>query len=145
MAHCLNACENIFINAGGDVYARGYTPDGRPWRALLGHPTDTRRAIGETVLDGYFLAGSSPLVRQWRDRHHLVDAQTLAPASDMTAVWVLAEAGIVADGWSTACFVSGYDHAKMLAETHDLSVLLIARDGDIYRRKFPAAFFGVDG
>lgn len=135
---------DVFINAGGDVYGRGYDADG-PWVCYLEHPKNPDQAIGEIVLDKKYFASSSPLRRRWRNRHHLVDARAREPASLMTAVYVEGATGLAADGYSTALFVSGYDRAKLLAEERGLAAVLVSPEGDIYRSSgFSGRLYGLD-
>lgn len=132
MQEVLSDFENIFINAGGDIYARGVSEENIPWKVFLEHPLDYTKVLGEVVLKNGFFAGSSPIRRAWRNRHHLIDARTKEPENTMLATFIKHESGILADGFSTALFSLGYEDAKMLILQEKLSAMLIAKNGDVF-------------
>jgi thiamine biosynthesis lipoprotein len=132
---------DLFINAGGDIYARGGAKQ-PSWTTYLEHPRDPTQAIGELTITEGFFAGSSPRVRRWRDRHHLVDARTKLPASDMLATFVAAETGLLADGYATALFVVGYEQAKKIVQAKRLAAVLISPDDTVFTSKeFPGKLY----
>ncbi len=132
MQKVLQDFENIFINAGGDIYARGKKENGEPWKCFLEHPEDENQAVGEIVVDDFFLASSSPLKRRWRNRHHLVDARTKEPASTMLATYVHEKTGILADGYSTALFVLGFENAQKICISEHLRAFLVGKNQDAF-------------
>lgn len=124
---------NVCIDAGGDLYAKGFsemsdsTQHGasKKWEILFEHPNDVTMAMGRVSVDGFFLAASNPLKRRWKvkaeeaksgamEYHHLVDPISKKPADKMQAVYTQAKIGLLADAYSTALFVMGFDRAKEL-------------------------------
>jgi thiamine biosynthesis lipoprotein len=114
MKNILQDFPDVFLDAGGDLFGRGRDENDLPWKTVFEHPTDPGLAIGETRVDGFFLAASSPAKRRWRNRHHLVDPLQKIPASDMQIVYTQAEKGILADALSTALFTMGFAKAKAM-------------------------------
>lgn len=138
--HCgeLRNLRGFCINAGGDLFVQGSDENGEPWRILFEHPTDTSLAIGEVRLYGPLaLAASSPSRRHWKNgekiRHHLVDPRTGEPAQNMLAVYIQAPAALLADAYSTALFVLGFEEAKMLVPQLPLEAMLIGAEGQFWK------------
>lgn len=124
---------NVSINGGGDIIARGVNEDGKPWRVIFEHPTDPTMGIGEVNIDGMALACTSPSRRKWRNRHHIVDPKRELPADEMLAVYTQAQAAILADAYSTALFVLGYERAKELLVDLPIEAMLVGKDGKVWR------------
>ena len=75
--------EGALVNLGGDLCARGSSPEGDGWTISVAHP----QLAGPLVLVGLAegaIATSTTLLRQWRIgdevRHHLIDPGTGRPA-----------------------------------------------------------------
>lgn len=143
-AETLADLPNIFVNAGGDVFARGRNAKAEPWTIFLQHPAEPDKMIGTVQFaESGFLAASSPQARKWRDRHHLVDARTAAPADSMRGVFVESrDSGLLADAWATALFVAGFELAKELQNEIPVESLLIGPGFELSRSSdFPAELF----
>ena len=136
----LSAFTNVCINAGGDLRVRGCGEDGKPWRVVFEHPTDTTQGIGSIDTSDLALACSSPSRRTWRNRHHLVNPRTGEPANEMLAVYTQASTALLADAYSTALFVLGYERAKELLSQLPVEAMLVSSGGRIYRS---AGFQGI--
>jgi len=125
--------ENIVLDAGGDIYARGKDENGNKWKILFEDPMDITRAIGEVEADGFFLAASSPSRRRWRNRHHLVDPRHGEPADKMLMTYIQADRGIIADTLSTALFVMGWEDAQKALPNLGIEAMLVSPEGKIFR------------
>lgn len=128
MVNELTDFSNIMVNAGGDLFARGQDLKG-PWKVALEHPTNAHQAIGIIEVDNFAVGASSPLRRQWRDRHHLVDPHAGEPAHEMLAVFTQAPAALLADAYSTALFSLGFEKAAQLIPDLPIEALLMGPDG----------------
>jgi len=133
MSAILADFPNVCIDAGGDLYARGMHAAGTPWKVVFEHPLDLTMAIGEVSVDGFFLAASNPLKRNWANYHHLVDPHLKKPANNMLAVYTQAKTGLLADAYSTALFVLGFEKAKELLQHIPVEAMLVSPQGEIYR------------
>lgn len=123
---------NVCINAGGDIRLRGFD-DEKPWRIAFEHPQDTQKAIGLVESTNLALACSSPSRRSWGKRHHLVNPLKRVPANEMLAVYTQAPSALLADAYSTALFVLGYEKARALLPELPVEALLIGVEGQGYR------------
>jgi len=92
------------VDAGGDLLTRGV-----PLRVALEHPLDPTKAIGVVELSGgptdAALCASASNRRAWGDGvHHVLDAVTGEPTSQVIATWAIASTAAWADGAATALF-----------------------------------------
>jgi thiamine biosynthesis lipoprotein len=100
------------VDAGGDLRHCGE----HGIRVGLEHPLDPRLVIGVANLQNRALCASAVNRRAWGNGlHHVLDARTGAPATEVVASWVVASDAALADGLATALFFTG---AHRLAETH---------------------------
>lgn len=91
------------IDAGGDIRQVG----GGGLRVALEHPRDPRRAVGLVRLPagGGAVCASATNRRVWGDGlHHVLDARTGLPTTDVVATWAVAPTAMLADAAATAAF-----------------------------------------
>ena len=111
------------VDAGGDLRHRGE----HGIRVGLEHPLDPRLVIGVANLQNRALCASAVNRRAWGDGlHHVLDARTGAPATEVVATWVVAGDAALADGLATALFFTG---AHRLAETFRFAYVRMLADG----------------
>lgn len=132
MAACLGNYENFFVNAGGDIFAKGCDLSGKNWKVFFEHPSDPSQVIGSVKVDGFALACSSPTKHKWGNKHHLVDLKIQAPANQMLAVYTQAKNCLLADAYATALFVLGYRKAWGEVVNFPVDVMLVDVTGEIY-------------
>ncbi len=135
MANVLGVLNNFCIDAGGDIFAKGKMDNDNKWKIVFEHPTDLNLGIGEVFVDGFALASSSPARRKWNDRHHLIDTKTCLPAKNMLSVYTQCESALIADAYSTALFVMGFDNAKLALNRLPVEAMLININGDAIKSK----------
>ncbi len=134
MANVLSAADGVCINAGGDLFVRGHGGEGEPWRIVFEHPVDPTLAIGDVKLYGPLaLAASSPSRRRWGKRHHLVDPRTGEPAQNMLGVYTQAPSALLADAYSTALFVLGFERAVELIPSLPVEAMLVGPAGQVFQ------------
>lgn len=122
------------VDAGGDLYAQGSPQEGKHWDVFFEHPVHVTMALGQVHVDRFFAAASNPLKRKWAGKyHHLVDPVGQKPADQMLAVYTQAQTGLLADAYSTALFVLGYEKAKILLPNIPVEAMLVSPQGEIYR------------
>jgi FAD:protein FMN transferase len=111
------------VDAGGDLRHCGELG----LRVGLEHPLDPRLVIGVANLQNRALCASAVNRRAWDDGlHHLLDARTGAPATEVVATWAVAGNAALADGLATALFFTG---AQRLAETFRFAHVRMLADG----------------
>jgi thiamine biosynthesis lipoprotein len=98
--------SDFVVDAGGDLRCYG----DREIHVGLEHPRDPALVIGTAGLRDSALCASAGNRRAWGDDlHHLIDARSGIPASDVIASWVIADDAALADGLATALFFAGAD------------------------------------
>jgi thiamine biosynthesis lipoprotein len=111
------------VDAGGDLRHCGENGI----RVGLEHPLDPRLVIGVANLQNRALCASAVNRRAWGNGlHHVLDARTGAPATEVVATWVVAGNAALADGLATALFFTG---AQRLAETFRFAYVRMLADG----------------
>lgn len=119
--------EDILINAWWDIYCRWASRE-----ILLEHPLDWTKAIGSTYLNNGFLAWSGTSKRKWGDKHHLINALTLMPASEMLGVFIKWSNWALTDWLSTMLFCMGFMKAKKFIMNYNLEALIISNEWEIF-------------
>ena len=128
--------QNFYINAGGDIYAKGV------WEVLLEHPDDPKKAIGKISLDSCAIAGSSSNRRKWDGHHHLINARTMLPQNSVKAIFVIADNGIDADAYATGIFTAGFEEGIEISRNLQVKVFIISSNNKMYKSPgFQAEFF----
>ncbi|MCU1407636.1 MAG: FAD:protein transferase [Glaciihabitans sp.] len=92
------------VDASGDLLHRGDIP----LRVALEHPGDSSKAIGVHNLQNAALCASASNRRAWgAGLHHIIDAISGEPTSQVIATWAIADSTLVADGLATGLFFRG--------------------------------------
>jgi FAD:protein FMN transferase len=111
------------VDAGGDLRHRGE----HGIRVGLEHPLDPRLVLGVANLQNRALCASAVNRRAWGNGlHHVLDARTGTPATEVVATWVVAGDAALADGLATALFFTG---AHRLAEIFRFTYVRMLADG----------------
>jgi thiamine biosynthesis lipoprotein len=108
----LAAFSDYAINAGGDLYIRGYNERQEPWRIGIRHPRQSQHCLARlhgSWKDGMAICTSGDYERRSPSTtaHHLFDPRTGHPAGETASVTVMAPGAMLADALSTAAFVLG--------------------------------------
>jgi len=112
--------QSGLVNVGGDVFALGNQPGGRPWRIGVKHPF--RPGLLRTLaVCGRAVATSGVQQRfnviDGKRYSHIVDPRTGRPAEQAPAVTVIAPDGITADAWATVFSVLTVEEGRSMVET----------------------------
>lgn len=102
-SHCPGDSGPITVDAGGDIVRHPGTP-ARAERIGLESPFVDGEVIGAVALTGGALCGSGVRRRRWDGWHHVLDARTGLPVTEVVATWALAGSGLRADAAATALF-----------------------------------------
>lgn len=110
--------ENVVVNLGGDLLARGGGPEGEGWPVGVGNATVLLRDAGA--------ATSGTWRRSWgEDLHHLIDPRTGLPAAtDLREVSVVARTASDAEVLAKAALLLGAARATAFLEPHALGWFL---------------------
>ena len=128
------------LNFGGNVVVIGTKPDGSDWRVGVQDPDQPTGeplfalpvADGSVVTSGnyerFFLFDG---VRY----HHILDPKTGWPVqNELSSVTILTKSSMLADAYSTACYVLGLEEGMKLVEaTPDIEAVFITAEEEIIR------------
>jgi FAD:protein FMN transferase len=113
--------RHALVNAGGDLYALGRSPEGDPWEIGVQSPVDSRALITTLRLEDEAVATSGDYHQGFdhggRRYHHLLDPRTGEPRRTAAhTVTVAAGTCVAADAATTAVFGCAHaDAARILA------------------------------
>ena len=131
--------SNVFVEIGGEVRTSG-DKNGEWWRVgiqlpdavrdsvMIAHPMSTDSGKDEAMATSgdyrnYFVVDGQRY-------SHTLDPRTGKPVDhDLASVSVIAPSCMAADAWATAINVVGKERGLELAESHNLAVLVVSRDG----------------
>lgn len=131
------------ISAGGNIRAVGNPEDSERDRWQIGVQDPDASIVGGTdrLLDVILLSNGSvdtsgDYQRYYKINdeiiHHLIDPQTLMPASHYRSVTVVATDSGVSDFMSTSLFLIPYEESLAMAESHEeLEALWVMSDGEV--------------
>ncbi len=131
---------------GGEAFARGLHPDGRPWQVGIERPGPGALALQRIVrLPGMALATSGDSVNAYaigdRRYSHIIDPRESAPvANDVTSVSVIARRAITADALATGLMAMGAKKGLAFAERNRIPVLYLLRGKGGLREMTSSAF-----
>ena len=127
--------RDYLVELGGEVWGRGRSPAGRPWRVAVEAPlSGERRPYALVELDGLG-ASTSGDYRDFRivdgkKLSHTIDPRTGAPVDHaLASVCVVHASTVRADAYATALMVLGPEEGMELAERLGLAALFIERAG----------------
>lgn len=133
---------SFLISAGGNVVAGDAPLDGErsSWGIGIQDPFTADALGGGNTLDAAYVANECVVTSGDYQRfymvgeeriHHIIDPDTLMPASYYRGVTVVTEDSGVADAASTALFTLPYEESYALAETMGWKALWVFADGTI--------------
>lgn len=97
--------NDYLINAGGDLFANGKSPEGQAWTISIENPLDASESIARVGLERGGLATSSQLKRRFNDRGHLLNPFDIQKSNDLVSVTVIAGSGADAEALTKVPFV----------------------------------------
>jgi thiamine biosynthesis lipoprotein len=106
----LRPFENFAIDAGGDLYLGGCSPNGEPWSVGIRHPRRDNELMDSLRVSNRAVCTSGDyerLASAGADRHHILDPRVGASANAVASVTVVAPTAMLADALATAAFVLG--------------------------------------
>ncbi len=116
--------RNFFINAGGDVVARGEPEPGRLWRLGIRHPERADRVAAVFGITELAVATSGLYERG----PHIVDPRSGATPIGLLSLTVAGPSLTHADAYATAGFVMGVAGAAWIADLEGYEALAITEE-----------------
>jgi thiamine biosynthesis lipoprotein len=109
--------RNYWINAGGDIVARGLAEGGRPWRVGIRHPDHADKVAAVLAVSDRAVATSGSYERG----DHIADPRTGAAPVGLRSVTVVGPRLAFTDAYATAIYVMGLDGLGWLTAQPDLA------------------------
>lgn len=128
--------EDFLVEIGGEIYAAGHRPDGRPWRVAIEEPVEALERVHAVVeLSDQGLATSGDYrayyLKDGRRISHTIDARTGRPIENgMASATVIAPTAAQADAFATALMALGPEEGLALAERFELAAMTLRRRED---------------
>lgn len=134
--------ENFLVEIGGEVFASGVHPDGKPWMVGVNRPNstaDTNDVFLSLPLRDQAMATSGDyrifFEKNGKRYSHILDPRTGWPAANNTvSASVIADDCAFADGLATAVMVMGADAGiDLVNDVEGVEAIVIVRgdDGDL--------------
>lgn len=128
--------DRFLLDAGGDLVARGRSPDGGPWMVGIEDPAGGEGPLAVVAAGDGAVATSSIRRLRWhvdgRTRHHLVDPATGEPADGgLLAVTVAGTDPAWAEVWSKSLFIGGRTGIAAEARARGLAAWWVTTDGEL--------------
>jgi len=138
--------SGYMVEIGGEVRARGLKSDGSAWTIGIEKPTESGRALLDTVkLVDQSMATSGDyrnfFEQDGKRYSHTIDPRTGKPVEfRLASVSVVSKSCMTADALATALMVLGPQDGYNLAEKQGWAVLLVIRKDDGFEEKATPAF-----
>lgn len=126
---------SFFVQAGGDLFARGKKPDGSEWQAGIRDPRGKEgQYFAKLPLSDHAFSTAGDYERSYvvngKRYHHIIDPRTGQPATACRSVTIWAPNAFVADAIDDAVFILGPEKGMKLVESLDgvAAVIVDARN-----------------
>ncbi|WP_422822329.1 FAD:protein FMN transferase [Vreelandella nanhaiensis] len=146
--------KGYLVNLGGDMLAHGYRDDQKtPWRVGIETPQSGAPHAQHIVPLHDMSVATSGNYRNYFEADgqrfsHTIDPRTGRPVThNVASVSVFHPSNAWADAWATALLVVGSEAGMRMAVDHNLSVLMLLRDGEHWQSIVSPSFvdyFGED-
>lgn len=115
---------SFFVQAGGDLFARGKKPDGSDWQAGIRDPRGPEsKYFAILPLSDHAFSTAGDYERSYivggKRYHHILDLRTGMPATACRSVTIWAPTALLADEIDDAVFVLGPEKGLKLVESID--------------------------
>jgi thiamine biosynthesis lipoprotein len=115
---------SFFVQAGGDLFARGKKPDGSQWTAGIRDPRgDENKYFARLPISDHAFSTAGDYERSYvvggKRYHHIIDPRTGSPATASRSVTIWAPTALLADEIDDAVFILGPEKGLKLVESLD--------------------------
>ena len=131
------APTGMLLSVGGNVCATGpKLSDGTPWVIGIQDPEDAEKNLHTVYVTKNSVVTSGDYQRMYwvegKPYHHIIDPDTLMPATYWRSVSIICADSGLADALSTALFLMDREGGETLAKECGAEVLWVAADGSEY-------------
>lgn len=120
----LAGAHSYFVDAGGDVLARGGSGNGEPWRVGIRHPVDRGKFVRIVIGLDMAVATSGT----YEKGLHVVDPHTGLQASELISATVVGADIVSADVYATAVLAMGTPGLEFLEHVAGYEAYIIGSD-----------------
>ena len=130
----LSEFDGFCVEAGGDLFVGGRSPQGKHWQIGVQHPREPGTVFCTINVSNQAVCTSGDYERPAPDGggHHLIDPRTGRSPDALVSATVIASTCLIADALSTTAFVLGPTAGMQLLERHDVEGMLITSSGETY-------------
>jgi thiamine biosynthesis lipoprotein len=137
--------EAALVDAGGDIYALGFRPEGNAWRIKIQDPAGGESGLGVLELSNKAVVTSGNYQRffeiEGKRYSHIIDPRSGWPAEGVASVTVIAPEATLADGWATGLSVLGETEGLKLVESlPDVECLMVVGEKGDFRQAASSGF-----
>jgi thiamine biosynthesis lipoprotein len=132
---------SFYVQAGGDLFARGSKPDGAPWNAGIRDPRGPEGDYFATmpVIDHAFSTAGDyerTYIVGGKRYHHIIDPRTGYPAAASRSVTIWAPTAFLADEIDDAVFILGPEKGLALVESlEDVGAVIVDAQNKVWTSK----------
>jgi FAD:protein FMN transferase len=128
---------SALINFGGNIRALGPPPGEKGWEVVIVDPGDPDFLIDKIILESGAVSTSADYERGFKiggeTFSHIINPSTGHPARGNLNITVFADKAREADALSTGLYSLGMEEARSLARENQVSVMIIAENGESFR------------
>jgi thiamine biosynthesis lipoprotein len=130
--------KSFYVQAGGDLFARGRKPDGQPWSAGVRDPRGPDGSFFALLpLSDHAFSTAGDYERSYivnnKRYHHIIDPRTGSPAIASRSVTIWAKSALLADGIDDAVFILGPEKGIKLVESLDgVGCVIVDKDNNVW-------------
>lgn len=118
-----HGCRNYYVDAGGDLQARGVNEQGRPWRVGIRHPV-LRHKVARVIHASDLAVATSGT---YEKGDHIVDPHSGRAATELLSFTVVGPDILQADVYATAGFAMGSQGLAFVEGTRGYEAYAIDR------------------
>jgi len=130
--------NNFLIEAGGDIILSGVKPQGKKWIVGIKNPRNRSQLFRKLYIGeagkriAIVTSGDYERFFEYNKKryHHILNPSTGYPADKVISVTIIANNCILADGFSTASFVLGFEDGCTLIEQQKDTEGLFVRESE---------------
>ncbi|ODG94060.1 MULTISPECIES: FAD:protein FMN transferase [Bacillaceae] len=133
----LRQFDGFIVNAGGDLYAGGLDELGDKWKIGIQHPQNKENIIHTLEISNMAICTSGSYERKSGLKpgiHHIINPKNKKSPTELISCSIIAPYAMMADAFSTTCFLMGRKKGLTLLEEVGLEGILISSDLQIYHK-----------
>ncbi|MDB4001378.1 FAD:protein FMN transferase [Oceanospirillaceae bacterium] len=138
--------DDYLVEVGGELRAKGFKPDGTPWRIAIETPSIDAKQIYQVINVSNIAVATSGNYRNYYELDgvryaHTLDPHTLRPVThNLASVTVMDASAARADALATALMVMGSEKGIIWATMHQVPAYFIMKQLDGFAAQSTANF-----